>query len=129
MKDLIYEALDTAQRLGAEYADVRGMRFRRQQLSVHDLRPHEIRDNEELGFGVRVLYDGAWEFAASSILALEEARRVAAEAVNIVKASAIVRDDCRCTLAEQPIYVDAFRGEQRSKGSAQADSFASGTLF
>ncbi len=49
MKDLIHEALDTAQKLGAEYADVRGIRFRRQQLSVHDLRPHEIRDNEELG--------------------------------------------------------------------------------
>ena len=78
---------------------------------------------------MRVLYDGAWGFASSPTLTLEEARRVAAEAVDIAKASAIVRDDCRCTLAEQPIYVDVFRGEQRSKGSARADSFASGTLF
>lgn len=31
MKDLIHEALDTAQRLGAEYADVRETLFRKQQ--------------------------------------------------------------------------------------------------
>jgi len=31
MKKLFYEALDAAQRLGAEYADVRGTPFRKQQ--------------------------------------------------------------------------------------------------
>jgi len=31
MKNLIYEALDKAQRLGAEYADVREIPFRKQQ--------------------------------------------------------------------------------------------------
>ena len=47
--------------------------------------------DESLGFGVRVIVDGFWGFAASHKMTLEEADTIAAEAVRVAKASARVR--------------------------------------
>jgi TldD protein len=44
---------------------------------------------ESAGFGVRVVVDGAWGFASSSVLSEAEADRVAARAVDIARASAL----------------------------------------
>src|SRR5207248_7924756 len=43
------------------------------------------------GFGVRVIADGAWGFAASNLVTAAEADRVAALAVSIAKASALAK--------------------------------------
>ena len=52
-----------------------------------------MQSGETEGFGVRVLVDGAWGFAASHHLSTAEADRVAAEAVRIAKASATALRD------------------------------------
>ncbi|MHC4860524.1 MAG: PmbA/TldA family metallopeptidase, partial [Planctomycetota bacterium] len=92
MKELASLALDTATRLGASYADVRIVRYRRQDLAAEDRRLAGFSDSDDMGIGVRVLANGAWGFAATGELTREEVERVAAEAVQVAKASASVMD-------------------------------------
>ena len=108
MKELAQLALDTASRLGAAYVDVRITRYRRQDLAAEDRRLAGFTDADDMGFGVRVLADGAWGFAASGELTREEVLRVAAEAVKVAKASASVMDR-PVVLVKEPARVEAFR--------------------
>ncbi|HLF76888.1 MAG TPA: TldD/PmbA family protein [Dehalococcoidia bacterium] len=88
MRDVALRALDTARSRGASYADVRIVHHRSQNVTVRMHNVEGLVVDESLGFGVRVLVDGYWGFAASNILATAEADRVAAEAVKIARASA-----------------------------------------
>jgi Predicted Zn-dependent proteases and their inactivated homologs len=88
MRDLTDRALDTAAQLGATYADVRVVRRRDESITVKSGRVEGVAIGESDGFGVRVLVDGAWGFAASDALELAEADRVGALAVRIARASA-----------------------------------------
>src|SRR5438093_2894583 len=88
MKDLTDRALDTAAVLGAAYADVRVVRRRDESIAIKTGRVEGVASGESEGFGVRVLVDGAWGFAASHTLTSTEADRIANEAVRIARASA-----------------------------------------
>ncbi|HHY32478.1 MAG TPA: TldD/PmbA family protein [Firmicutes bacterium] len=85
------DALDLAVSRGASYADVRVVRRRQESISVKNGAVSGVSMGEDEGFGVRVLVDGAWGFASSSRLDLDEALRVADEAVRIARASATVK--------------------------------------
>ena len=88
MRDLTNRALDTATALGASYADVRVVRRIEESINIKSTRVEGVQSGETEGFGVRVLVDGAWGFAASHHLSTAEADRTAADAVRIAKASA-----------------------------------------
>ncbi len=90
MEELCARALETARLKGAGYADVRLVQTRTQSLSVKNGVVEGLASTESLGFGVRVLVDGAWGFAASRDLSPAEADRVAALAVQIGRASGLV---------------------------------------
>lgn len=90
MKDIAQKALDAAQLKGASYADVRVVHHRVQEVEVRDGKVAALADQTSRGFGVRVLVDGAWGFAASSSDDSQEPARVAAHAVAIARASALV---------------------------------------
>ena len=98
MRDLTDRALDTAARRGAAYADVRIVRRLDESISVKSGRVEGVSSGESEGFGVRVLVDGAWGFAASNRLETAEIDRVAAEAVRIARASA--------TALRRPVILD-----------------------
>jgi TldD protein len=117
VRDLTARALDTAQQLGATYADTRVVRRREESISVKTGKVEGVALGETEGFGVRVIVDGAWGFASSHRLELDEADRVAALAVRIAKASAtairrpVVLDDrppANGTF-ETPVEEDPFR--------------------
>jgi len=74
-------ALDAAKSAGAEYADVRISQNRNQAIQAREHRVQSLSDSETFGFGVRVLVNGAWGFAASRELAADEMVRVARQAV------------------------------------------------
>jgi len=93
MRDLTDRALDTAARLGAAYADCRVVSRQEESITVKSGRLEGVASGESEGFGVRVLVDGAWGFASSHRLALDEADRVAALAVRIARASATALRD------------------------------------
>jgi TldD protein len=101
MRDLSDRALDTAVQLGASYADVRVVHRRDESISVKSGRVEGVASGESEGFGVRVLVDGAWGFASSSILTAAEADRIARDAVRIAKASATALRD-RVVLDDRP---------------------------
>src|SRR5574338_1093971 len=99
MRDLTARALDTATLLGATYADARVVHRVDESVAIKTGRVEGVASGESEGFGVRVLVDGAWGFAASHVLTVAEADRVAGEAVRIARASAtalrepVVRDE------------------------------------
>jgi TldD protein len=88
MRDLTERALDTATSLGAGYADARVVRRLDESVAIKTGRVEGVASNESEGFGIRVVVDGAWGFASSHVLSLDEADRVAADAVRIARASA-----------------------------------------
>lgn len=90
---------------GAEYGDIRIQDSSTEHIEGEDRRIASIRDIHDKGFGVRVLYHGAWGFAASSVLSLEEVPRVADLAVEIAKSSASVALE-KVRLAPEPVYRD-----------------------
>jgi TldD protein len=91
LKALAHRALNLAQVQGASYADIRIVERRTQNITVKNGLVEGLSDNESLGFGVRVVVDGAWGFASSSHLALDEVERVTALAVQIARASALFK--------------------------------------
>ena len=98
-------ALKRIARSGAEYADIRIQASSTEHIEGEDCRISSIRDVRDIGFGVRVLYHGAWGFAASSILSLEDVPRVADLAVEIARGSASVALE-KVRLASEPVHRD-----------------------
>ncbi len=98
-------ALKRIAALGAEYGDIRILHSTSQTIVGEDRRIAAIRDVEDTGFGVRVLYHGGWGFAASSVLSLEDVPRVADRAVEIAKGSASLARQ-KIALVEEPVHRD-----------------------
>lgn len=82
------EVIHSLKRKGVQYADVRLVRRIHQGLSVKNGEIERSLSVEEQGFGVRVIADGAWGFAASSRPTKAELKKAADEALRIAKASA-----------------------------------------
>jgi TldD protein len=87
VKSLCLRALDTAKAAGASYADVRVGRTRTQSVNTREQQITNLSDGETFGFGIRVLVQGAWGFAASRVLTAVEVDRVAHLAVLQAKAN------------------------------------------
>jgi TldD protein len=101
--ELAERALNRAQLLGAQYADVRVVDRHYETVATRDGRPDGLSRDRSRGFGVRVLYQGAWGFASSSRLEPAEVDRVTALAVEIAKASLLTQRE-KASLGE-PIVV------------------------
>ncbi len=112
MRDLAARALDTARQRGAAYADIRVLHTQRESIAVKNGTVEALVMNDDQGFGIRVLVDGAWGFASSSILTPAEADRVAALAVQIARASGQVRRtpvNLGPPLSERGVYHTPYR--------------------
>jgi TldD protein len=105
MRMLADAALTRARELGAEHADFRLERIRGQQMSLRDGRLEGTHDGEDVGFGVRVVHGGTWGFAAAVDLTVDEAVRVAGQAVEIARAAHGMSPE-RIELADEPVYAD-----------------------
>ncbi len=91
MKELAHRALNLAQLKGAAYGDIRIIHLVTERIDVKNGVVEGLSLNRDQGLGIRVLVDDAWGFASSSRLTSEEVERVAAQAVEIAKASALVK--------------------------------------
>jgi TldD protein len=88
MEELLQAALDHATFAGASYTDVRAVEIESETLSVTGPSVEALDTGYSLGFGVRVLADGAWGHAASAKLEPSEFERVARAAVDVARAAA-----------------------------------------
>ena len=77
VKQFCEQCLDAATAAGASYADVRVTDTHTQALSVRNGVVEGVSSGSSFGFGVRVVADGAWGFAASSEVTRDSAARVA----------------------------------------------------
>lgn len=91
MKDLTDRALNSASMLGATYADVRVVHRENQVIQAKNALIEGISQSVSRGFGVRVLVDGAWGFASSSVITPAEIGETTRQAIRIAQASARVR--------------------------------------
>ncbi len=82
-------ALDFAELRGAQYADIRVVDAQTETISLKNGVVQQLDYTDTIGFGVRVLVNGAWGFAASRELTPAEVERVTAQAFEIAKASAL----------------------------------------
>jgi TldD protein len=108
VKDLIDRALDAAEGGGADYTEVRVAERETEQLTVKNGALEAATSNVSAGFGVRVLVDGAWGFSSSRSLEPGEADRVATEALEIARASAIAQKS-PVELDDTPPIMDTYR--------------------
>jgi TldD protein len=89
LKDLIDHALNYAHLKQVQYADIRLVHNHTQSIVVKNGVVETLNNADSLGFGVRCLVSGAWGFASSSLLSLEEIERISAQAIDIAKASSL----------------------------------------
>jgi len=87
LRDLADAGLSAAKTAGASYADIRINRYRNQFIFTRDRRVQNIVNTEDYGFGLRVVVDGTWGFASSSLVTKEEIARVAVQAAAIARAN------------------------------------------
>ena len=87
MKDLILSVLDAAKLKGVDYADIRMVRRKVEEIEVKNGRIEGLTHDEDIGFGIRVFLEGAWGFAASSRMTKREMESVLGKALKIAKAS------------------------------------------
>lgn len=108
MRQLSERAVDTAMKRGASYADCRIIFTQVEELSVQNGKVADLVISEDVGFGIRVLADGAWGFACSPAVTAEEIDKVAALAVKIAKASATLKKE-NVRLAPEAVYDDRWQ--------------------
>jgi TldD protein len=106
MKELAFGAVETAKVAGATYADIRIVDSTSENVSVKNGVP-SFQKNEDIGFGVRVIADGAWGFAASPRVTKEEIDKTVKKAVEIARASATVGIE-KVRLAPEPVHKDKW---------------------
>jgi len=87
-KQLADVALNAAKSRGATYADVRIGRYLNQFIVTREKRIQNVVNTESFGVGIRVIANGSWGFAASSVVTKEEVARTAEKAVAVAKANA-----------------------------------------
>jgi TldD protein len=107
-------ALAEAKKRKATYCDIRIIRYRNQFLTVRmnpergtskTLEVPGVNDGGSFGFGVRVIVDGAWGFAASPVVTPAEIARITGEAVEVARANAVLKQK-PVVLAPVPKYRD-----------------------
>ncbi|HUT02713.1 MAG TPA: TldD/PmbA family protein [bacterium] len=93
MKDWLRGAVDRATKLGASYADIRLVNLVTEDIHIKNGTVEAITSRETMGFGVRVIADGSWGFASSSLVNENEMRRIADLALQIAKASSRLKQE------------------------------------
>jgi TldD protein len=106
LKDALKSVLESTRR-SVDYADVRLVTTRSEKIVVKNGSVDAISDTTSKGFGFRVIVDGCWGFSSSSTLSEEEASRVAREAIDIAKATKVLKR-MDVVLSEEEPRVDRY---------------------
>jgi TldD protein len=107
VKDKLRETIDYLKSKGVDYADIRFVRSDNESIKVTNENVDTLSRSMDQGFGIRVLAHGAWGFASSSNVKASEFRKVANQAINIAKASAITKKE-DVKLDEGMVYEDHY---------------------
>ena len=92
-KALADGALQAATEAGASYCDIRIGRYLNQFVVTREDKVQNVVNTESIGAGIRVIANGTWGFAATSVLTPEAVAGAAREAVAIAKANSKVQTE------------------------------------
>jgi TldD protein len=112
LEDKIKEIIEYLKKKKVDYADIRQQNANLENIKVKNGNVEALSRNDDQGFGIRVIANGAWGFAASSICTLEEMKRVADQAMEIAKASALTKKE-DVKLAETEVHKDKYKSQYR----------------
>jgi TldD protein len=87
IEKLLLQAIDVMTSGGAEFADARIGRYRRQQIGSREQQITGVSDTGSMGLGVRALVRGTWGFAATRELTPAGVTAAAREALAIARAN------------------------------------------
>jgi TldD protein len=76
---------------GASYADIRIEEIGEENITVGNGTVELLERSTDFGFGIRVIVNGAWGFAASADVDEESVRKVSEQAVEVARASSRVK--------------------------------------
>ncbi len=110
-KDLTELALTTAKQLGASYADIRIVENLSQSIETKNLELARINENKNLGFGIRVIYNGGWGFASSYDLSPPSIKKTVNLAIEIGKASSVFKE--KINLASEPVHTVIWQSQYK----------------
>lgn len=102
-------AMNAAQSLGAEYADIRIQRTTDQVIYLRNLSLKSANTNVIDGYGIRVFKDGAWGFAHNNVYSDEAVLATVQKAFDIAKLSATVNKDKKLRLAPERSYIARYK--------------------
>jgi len=89
------------------YGDARYVYTTQQSISVKDQFVEAISQNDDMGVGIRVVVDGCWGFASTSILAEDDLIKAANLAIKIARASALTKRE-EVHLAGVEPFIDKY---------------------
>ena len=107
MKDALKHVLDDI-RQRVDYADMRMVTTRSERLKVKNGSVDSISDTTSRGLGIRVIVGGSWGFSSSSVVSEEEAVKVAGEAIEIARATRLLKK-FDVVLSEEDPAVDIYK--------------------
>ena len=100
LEKLAANALREARKRKATYCDIRINHYRTQDIALRmspergtgkTLEVPNVAEDTSFGFGVRVIANGAWGFAASPIVTSDEIARITREAVDMARANSALQ--------------------------------------
>jgi TldD protein len=101
-------ALNTCKEMGATYSDIRVVDMHSEELRVKNGELADIENSSSLGFGIRVIANGAWGFASCGELTQENVKSTAKLAVQIAHASS-KKINKNVKLTNENSYVDTWQ--------------------
>ncbi len=102
-------AMNAAETLGAEYADIRIQKTTDQVIYLQNLSLKHTSNNIIQGYGIRVFKDGAWGFAHSNVFSDEAVLATVKKAFNTATLSAAVNKDKKLRLAPERSYLATYK--------------------
>ncbi|MCK5127444.1 MAG: TldD/PmbA family protein [candidate division Zixibacteria bacterium] len=108
MKNKLKQCIKLLKSKGVDYADCRYVRKEVENIRVSNGNVDMLARDLDVGVGIRVLVNGAWGFAATSVLTAGDLKATAVKAIQIAKASAMTQR-VKVVLAEQKAYKDYYK--------------------
>jgi TldD protein len=102
-------AIDYARSLGADFADIRIQRTKREFIFVRDLNVKMFNNDDSYGYGIRVFKNGAWGFAHNKIFTKDAVIETVKSAYNIALASSQINKNFKLQLTPERGYIDTYK--------------------
>ncbi|MCD4650402.1 MAG: TldD/PmbA family protein [Candidatus Cloacimonetes bacterium] len=100
-------ALEIAEKLGADYADIRIQNTHSEEIFLRNLSLKDTSNSIVHGYGIRILKNGGWGFAHSNRFDTETLEKTVRKALEIAVQSGRVKSD-GISLAPENSYIDSF---------------------